>query len=55
MKQNLKNGEKLLNDIIILETEKKEISKIKTIYWSISEGIIKYETMEGNIWERVNE
>lgn len=54
-KQKLESGKKTINDILILETETKGISRINKVYWSISEGIIKYETKKGNIWELKNE
>ena len=54
-KQKLENGNKTINDVIILKTETKGISRINKVYWSISEGIIKYETKKGTIWELKNE
>ena len=50
-KQKLEYGKKTISDVIILKTEEKEISRIQKVYWSISKGIIKYETKKGNIWK----
>jgi hypothetical protein len=47
----LKIGTKELEDIIILESHKEIISKVKKIFWSMSKGIVKYETKSGMIWE----
>ncbi|MFC4267306.1 hypothetical protein [Polaribacter marinivivus] len=54
-KHKLEYEGKTIYDVIILKTEKEGNSRIKKVYWSISEGIIKYETKKGNIWKIKNE
>lgn len=55
----LRFSNRLLNDVIVIQAEannqfKSRNNFVTSIYWSLSEGIVKYEKSSGETWTKVN-